>query len=397
MANTERHSDYLIIGGGMAADAAAHGIREADRGGSIVILSAEPDPPYDRPPLSKKLWQGKPIDSIWRNAGETGAEVHLGVSAEEVNARDHKVLEASGIVYSYRKLLIATGGSPRTFPFGGSDVVYFRTMEDYRRTRELADKGEQFVVIGGGFIGTEIAAALAMNRKSVTLVFPGESLVDRVMPPDLAQYITSYYSEKGVHLLPKCRVENVRRSDGRLTVSARNGSGIQEVAADGVIAGIGIEPNIGLASKAGLEIDKGIVVNEHLETSAPDIYAAGDVASYYCSALERRIRVEHEDNANAMGRAAGLSMAGSGEPFTHLSMFYSDMFELGYEAVGELDGRSETFADWKDKFKEGVVYYLRDGRVVGVLLWNVWEKVDAARELIANKKKIAPGELRGLL
>ena len=171
----------------------------------------------------------------------------------------------------------------------------------------------------------------------------------------------------------------------------------QEIVVDGVIAGIGIEPNVRLAERAGLKVNNGIVVDELLRSTNPDIYAAGDVANFKSPALEKRLRVEHEDNANSMGRLAGGNMAGRTDEYNHLPMFYSDLFELGYEAVGELDVRLETFADWKEPNKEGVIYYLQDGRVRGVLLWNVWGQVDNARALIVNREQFKPGDLKGRL
>src|SRR5262245_5160323 len=143
-------------------------------------------------------------------------------------------------------------------------------------------------------------------------------------------------------------------------------------------------PNLELARMEGIDISDGIIVDEFLRTSRPEIYAAGDVAFFHNPALNQRVRVEHEDNANTMGRAAGRNMAGKEEPYRHLPFFYSDLFELGYEAVGELDGRLEAVVDWKEKFREGIVYYLRQKQVRGVLLWNVWGQVDAARELIGK-------------
>jgi NADPH-dependent 2,4-dienoyl-CoA reductase/sulfur reductase-like enzyme len=164
---------------------------------------------------------------------------------------------------------------------------------------------------------------------------------------------------------------------------------------DAVVAGIGITPNTELATKAGLAVENGVVVDEHLRTTHPDVFAAGDVARFTAPSLGTRIRVEHEDNALTMGRAAGRAMAGDRSPYTHLPFFYSDLFELGYEAVGELEPRGETVADWKQPFREGVVYFLRDGRVRGVLLWNVWNQVDAARALIAEPGPFSAGSLKG--
>jgi len=163
----------------------------------------------------------------------------------------------------------------------------------------------------------------------------------------------------------------------------------------GDVAGLGITPNTALAAAAGLAVDDGIVVDRLLRTSHPAIYAAGDAARFYNPALDRQLRVEHEDNANSMGRQAGRNMAGKEEPYDHLPFFYSDLFDLGYEAVGDLDARLDLVADWQEPFREGVIYYLRDGRVRGVLLWNVWGQVDAARELIAAREPRTPDDLRG--
>jgi 3-phenylpropionate/trans-cinnamate dioxygenase ferredoxin reductase subunit len=164
-----------------------------------------------------------------------------------------------------------------------------------------------------------------------------------------------------------------------------------------VVAGIGIQPNIDLATAAGLEVDNGIRVDRGLRTSHPDIYAAGDVANFYNPALDQRLRVEHEDNANTMGRLAGQAMAGRAVSYDQLPFFYSDLFDLGYEAVGEVDARLETFADWTEPYRKGVIYYLRGGRVRGVLLWNVWEQVDSARKLIAEVGPFGAAELKGRL
>jgi NADPH-dependent 2,4-dienoyl-CoA reductase/sulfur reductase-like enzyme len=181
---------------------------------------------------------------------------------------------------------------------------------------------------------------------------------------------------------------------GQVVVKTTGG---QEVAVDVVVAGLGIQPNVDLAEQAGMRVDNGIVVDELLRTSVSDIFAAGDVANFFNPALGTRMRVEHEDNANTMGAAAGHAMAGQGTSYTHLPFFYSDLFAQGYEAVGELDPRLETVADWKEPFREGVVYYLKDGRVRGVLLWNTWGQVDAARALIAEAGPFRTENLKGRL
>jgi 3-phenylpropionate/trans-cinnamate dioxygenase ferredoxin reductase subunit len=395
-----QHYKYLIIGGGMTADAAARGIRELDAGGSIGLIGSEADPPYDRPPLSKKLWTGKkPFESIWRGTGDKGVDLLLRRTVQSLNPHDKVATDDQGDTCTYERLLLATGGAPRRLSFGGEDVIYFRTVQDYRKLRALSDEGRHFAVIGGGFIGSEVAAALSMNGQWVTMLFPDEGIGWRIFPPALSRFINDTYRERGVRILNGRKVEGMRSENGRLLLgsSLPGGEEQSEVAADAVIAGIGILPNVDLAQQAGLQVGNGIIVDETLRTSDPDIYAAGDVASFYNPALGQRMRVEHEDNALTMGRAAGRNMAGAGERYDHLPYFYSDLFDLGYEAVGTTDSRLEMVEDWQEPFRKGVVYYLREGRVRGVLLWNVWDQVPNARLLIAEPGPFRAEDLRGRL
>jgi 3-phenylpropionate/trans-cinnamate dioxygenase ferredoxin reductase subunit len=389
------HYRYLIVGGGMTADSAVRGIRELDSGGSIGVISAETVGPYDRPPLSKGLWKGKDLESIWRKTAEVaGVKLHLDTMAARIDVAGRQVTDRTGGAHSYDKLLLATGGSPRHLPFGEGSIIYFRSVEDYRKLRAMTAEGERFAVIGGGFIGSEIAAALAMNGKRVVMVFPETGIGANAFPADLSQAVTRYYREKGVEVLAGSAVDGLNKDGKRFLLHV---SGHEPVAVDGVVAGIGIVPNIDLARQAKLEVADGIVVDEFLRTSVPDVYAAGDVALFFNPALNRRLRVEHEDNANTMGRAAGRNMTGASERYTHLPFFYSDLFDLGYEAIGEIDARLQTVSKWKEPFREGIVYYLRAGTVRGVLLWNVWEKVESARALIAGGNTFSLGELDSLI
>jgi NADPH-dependent 2,4-dienoyl-CoA reductase/sulfur reductase-like enzyme len=389
-----RHYTYLIVGTGMTADAAAKGIRELDGKGSIGMIGEEPHLPYARPPLSKKLWQGKPFESIWRGTESLGVTFHHGRQAIALDTTNRQLRDDQGEVYGYDRLLLATGGTPRRLPFGDEDIIYFRTLDDYRHLRRLADAGGRFVVIGGGFIGSEIAAALAQNGREVTMLFPEAGIGSRVFPADLAAFLTGYYYEKGVDVHTGETVAGIRREGQRLVVVTGGG---HNFTADGVIAGLGIVLNTELAAQAGLPLDNGIAVDEFLRAGTTDIFAAGDVVSFYNPHLGTRIRVEHEDNALAMGRQAGRNMVGAAEPYHHLPFFYSDLFDLGYEAVGELDSRLEMVEDWQEPYRKGVVYYMREGRVRGVLLWNVWEQVEAARLFIAEPGPIRPEALKGRL
>ncbi len=386
------HYGYLILGAGMTADAAARGVRELDANGSIGIIGAESDAPYARPPLSKALWKGEPLDSVWRNTSEIGVDLHLGRRATSLDLSTKRVVDDRGTEYTFDKLLLATGGTPRRLPLGGDRVIYFRTLADYRRLRAFADEKKTFAVIGGGFIGSEVAAALAMQGCRVTLLFPEDGIGARIFPADLAHNLVGYYREKGVDARPGERVTGLSEAGSQTIVETASGF---RVTVDAVVAGIGITPNVDLALAAGLAIDDGIIVDKHLTTTHADVFAAGDVARFRAPQLGRRIRVEHEDNALSMGRAAGRAMAGERTEYTHLPFFYSDLFERGYEAVGDTDPRGDIVVDWKEEFLEGVVYYMAGGRVRGVLLWNTWGQVEAARVLIAQLGPFTARELRG--
>ncbi len=372
---------YLIIGAGMTAAAAAQGIREIDPTGSIGMVGSENDLPYNRPPLSKGLWKGKPLDSIWRNFDGMGVSINLGTKIVSLDAGLRLAEGERGEQFAGDKVLIATGGKPRRLPIKSEALIYFRSLASYQRLRQMAETGTDFAVIGGGFIGSEIAAALAMNGKQVTMLYRENMIGERIFPADLAQFVTDYYRKKGVEILTGETVESIEPHHDRYILTTRGG---HEMIVNGVVAGLGIQLNLELAQQAGFKTHVGIIVDENLQTSAPGIYAAGDVAEFFNPALGKRIQVEHEDNANSMGRQAGRNMAGAAEAYTHLPYFYSDLFELGYEAVGTLDPRLETVADWKEPFKKGVIYYLEEGRVRGMLLWNVWDQVEQACALIAE-------------
>lgn len=389
-----KHYQYLIIGGGLTGDAAARGILELDVAASIGMISKESDPPYARPSLSKGLWKGRPVGKIWRNTRDLGVELYLERTVTDLDPTRKYLRDNAGGEYTYDKLLLATGGSPIRLPFGDDNIIYYRDFQDYHRLRAATERGEHFLVIGGGFIGSEIAAALTMIGKKVVMIFPEKSIGANIYPSDLSQFLNDFYREKGVEVVAGDAVTSLEKTGDRSIVRTRAGRSFE---VDGVVAGIGIRPNLELAQQAGLQVDNGIVVNEHLLTSAPDIFAAGDVAKFYHSALGKGVRVEHEDNALRMGKLAGRNMAGADEPYTHVPMFYSDLFELGYEAVGELSSKLETVADWEEPFKKGVVYYLSEGRVRGVLLWNVWDAVPEARALLKAVGPFRAADLIGRL
>ncbi len=242
------HYHYLIVGGGMTADAAIRGIREADSYGSIGLVGAETEQPYNRPPLSKGLWKGKAMESIWRGTDATSATLHLGRTVVRLDSQQRRVIDDQGAGYTYDQLLLATGGTPRRLPFGDNQILYFRTLQDYFALRSLTERGRRFAVIGGGFIGSEIAAALAMNGEEVVLFLAGENIGAGIFPPELARFVTAYYRQRGVEVLANSTVTGLKTDGQRCMLKTQHG---QTVAVDGVVAGIGIEPNTRLAQAGG--------------------------------------------------------------------------------------------------------------------------------------------------
>ena len=369
----------------MTADAAVRGIRSVDESGSVGVLSEEQEAPYDRPPLSKGLWNGEPEERVWRHTEELGAALHLGRRALRLDRDQRAVTDDRGAVYTYEKLLLATGLTPRRLKDDAPQVIYFRTLRDYRRLKEAVESGRRFAVIGGGFIGSEIASVLSTREKKVTMMFPEERVCGKILPPDLADRLTETFRERGVTVRPGIEMPTVRRSGSKLLVSV-GGERPETLRVDAVVAGIGCTPNTILAEGAGLEVKDGIVVDQKLRTADPDIFAAGDVAAFWSPFLGRTLRVEHESHANESGRLAGMAMAGEDIRYDELPFVYSDLFhDVHYEMVGDVDPEMERMEQWVEPLERGIVYYLRSGEVRGVLLWNVKGKAKAARELIRSE------------
>jgi NADPH-dependent 2,4-dienoyl-CoA reductase/sulfur reductase-like enzyme len=391
------HYPYIIVGGGLTAASAIEGIRSRDAEGEILVLSRENHPPYHRPPLSKGLWFGKstldelPVhpDDFYR---ERKVELALRREAVELDPPTHSVWDDRGEQYTYGQLLLATGGRPRVLEAQGAEgegIHYFRYLEDYLYLQNRIERLHHALVIGAGFIGLELAAALRHKGKDVTLMYHDEYPLRRVLPRDLGQFVADYYRQQGVETVSNEGVASfeVRGGEIRATTHSRN-----TVATEIVLIGVGLEPHAELAEAAGLEVGNGIEVDEYARTSDPNIWAAGDVAEFPSIALDTRVRFEHWDHAIQHGRAAGANMAGANRPYTALPMFYSDFFDLGWEAVGEIDPSRDVEAVWKEPFREGVLFYLREDVVRGVLLWNRWGLVDWARGLIQEKKPMTSAE-----
>lgn len=380
----------------MTADAAVRGIRDHDTDGTIGLITAEAHAPYSRPPLSKGLWTGSSEEAIWRGTADLGVDVRLGRRAVSLDVDARTATDDTGDEHSFERILLATGGVARRLPSAPDDVIAFRTLDDYRRLRALATPGAHVLVVGGGFIGSEIAAALTTKGCRVTMVFPEDGIGARLFPASLSAFVNDYYRERGVEVHPGELVKDVVSDADGFRVVAEDGASFT---VDAVVAGLGIQPATELAESAGLEVDDGIVVDEFGRAGGrEDVYAAGDVARFPAPALGGNMRIEHEDHANTHGRAVGANMAGAGAPYDHLPFFYSDLFDLGYEAVGEVDSRLRTVEEWADPNRKGVVAYVDEsGLPRGFLLWDTWGKVDAARDLIRAAEPLAAEALRALL
>jgi NADPH-dependent 2,4-dienoyl-CoA reductase/sulfur reductase-like enzyme len=400
MSNVEQSYDYVIVGAGVAAASAVKGIRSQDGAGRIAVLGSEPDKPVYRPVLTKDLWlkddETLEGSSLAGDLDEDDAvDLVTDTTVTEIDPGAHVVRLADGSTVGYGKLLLATGAEPRVLAVDpGPRVIYYRTAADYQRLRAVATEGSHVAVIGGGYIGSEIASALVQNGVQVTLVLDLEDVQEQMFPRALAATLTKAFADRGVTVVHGS-VEGGQEDDGGVRIRLGDGTSIT---ADAAVIGVGVLPRTGLAEAAGLEVDNGVVVDEHLRTSDADVYAAGDVASYPDALLGRR-RVEHVDHAEKSGEHAGKVMAGADDAYDYTPFFWSDILDYGYEAVGETSSRLDMVEDWKDgEIGTGVVYYLKSGQVRGVLLWNVWDSVDQARALIeetAGTPVADPESLRG--
>jgi len=389
----EKSFTYVIVGGGLAGASAIDGIREHDTSGKILLISKEPYLPYHRPPLSKGLWTGKKkVEDIGVHDApyytRFGVEIKLSSEIVVLDPKAKSVSDIGGTTYKFDKLLLSTGGVPTRLELSApvpEGVIYFRNLDDYNELLLKCKENSSAIIIGGGFIGTEVAAALAMNKVKTTLIFPGPWPCHRIFPAYLGMHILKLYREQGINVVTEDQPIALEKNAGTWLVQSKRGKKIES---DMVVAGIGIRPSIELAAQAGLKTENGIVVNTFLQTSHPDIYAAGDNAQYPDKWTGSNMRTEHWDNTLNQGKRAGKNMAGEHEPYNYMPYFFSDLFDFGFEAVGTIDSRLETFADWQEENKKGTIYYLQGNKIKGIMLCNMWGKIDIARSLIQKAEPV---------
>uniref|UniRef100_A0A672MVW9 Apoptosis-inducing factor 1, mitochondrial n=1 Tax=Sinocyclocheilus grahami TaxID=75366 RepID=A0A672MVW9_SINGR len=467
------HAPYLLIGGGTASFAAARSIRARDPGARVLIVTEESDLPYMRPPLSKELWfsdDPKVIETLrfkqWNGKERSiyfqppsfyvspadlakvengGVAVLTGRKVVHMDVRGNKVTLSDGAEISYEKCLIATGGVPRNLQVidrAGEEVMkrttLFRKIEDFRSLEKISREVKSITIIGGGFLGSELACALGRRSTDVGLeviqMFPEKGNMGKVLPEYLSNWTTEKVRKEGVSVITDALVKNVTYKNDKLEIKLKDGRLFKT---DHIVAAVGLEPSMELAKSAGLEVDSdfgGYRVNAELQARS-NIWVAGDAACFYDINLGRR-RVEHHDHAVVSGRLAGENMTGASKPYWHQSMFWSDLGpDVGYEAIGIVDSslptvgvfakatakdtpkaateqsgtgirsESETEAvagaltaettatpppiQQEEDYGKGVIFYLRDQVVVGIVLWNVFNRMPIARKIIKDGEQHA--------
>ncbi len=332
---------FVIVGGGMVAGYAAKQMVELGlKPGELAILSADNSVPYERPPLSKGFLAGKDTEEAIRINGEDfyrnhGIELKLGCEVSSVDCNRKRLNLKSGAEFGFEKLIIATGAHPRTLEVPGAklqQVFYLRSMENSKSIRRAAERAKRAVTIGGGFIGMEVAAVLAQRNIEVTMVLNQDRIWKRLFTPEMSEFFEDYYSSRGVQIVKNAAVTELRGDGSVQSVVLASG---QAIPCDLVVAGVGVTPATEMLTNNGLEVADGVMVNEYLEASLPDVYAAGDVANYWDVLFAKHRRVEHWDNAVSQGQHCARTLMGERAPFRHVPYFFSDVFDLSYEYWGD--------------------------------------------------------------
>jgi NADPH-dependent 2,4-dienoyl-CoA reductase/sulfur reductase-like enzyme len=390
---------YVILGGGMVAGYAAKELVERGlKPGELAIISSDSALPYERPPLSKGFLAGKDTaDGILINQAEWyrehGIDVKLRTLVAKVDANSKSLKISSGEQINFENLLIATGAQPRKLDGAGSDlagVFYLRSMSDSETIRSKAADAKKAVVIGGGFIGMEVASVLAQKNIETTLVIREDRVWSRVFSPEISAFFDNYYSSRGVRIVKNTGTAALNGDGSVCSAKLSNG---QEVECDLVVAGIGVSP-VTESFEHNLRVENGFVVNEFLETEVPGIYAAGDVANYPDRIFTKRRRVEHWDNAVSQGQHWARVVTGDRQPFVHVPYFFSDVFDLSYELWGDSDGADGVVIRGDAHTSSFSAWWLKDSRVVSVFVMNrPDEERNVAPEWIKTGHKVVASRL----
>lgn len=391
---------FVIVGAGLAGAKTAEALRTEGFSGRIVLLGAERHRPYERPPLSKGyLQRSVERESVFVHPPDWydthNIELHGGATVTAIDPSSHSITIGATDELGYDKLVLATGAAPRRLPVPGAElpgVHYLRSLDDADALRDSFGAGVHVVVIGAGWIGLETAAAARTSGAEVTVVESADLPLLRVLGPEMAAVFADLHRSKGVELRLGVGVASIRAARSG---SSRAGAVVltdgTEIDADVVVVGIGVTPEIGLATDAKLRTDNGVLVDEHLHTSDPDILAVGDIANAYHPLLHRHLRVEHWANALNQPAVAARTMLGEQASYDRLPYFYTDQFDLGMEYTGYVEpgGYDELVVRGDVAAREFVAFWLADGRVVAGMNVNVWDVTGTIGELIRSERKVA--------
>lgn len=383
MERMDEPRSIVIVGGGLAAAHAVESLRDQEYAGRLTLVCREPHAPYERPPLSKGYLAGKddreaafPHDPGWYRDNEV--TLRLGTAATDLRLDDRVVVLDSGESLGYDRLLLATGASPRTLQLPGIEkALTLRTIDDSERLKGAMTEGKRLAVIGGGWIGLEVAATAHQAGMEVVVLEAGGRPLGNLLGPVVADHVAAIHTKNGVELRTGVQVEEV--VDG----GVRTADGM--VAADLVLLAVGATPTSGLAEAAGLDVDNGITTDERLQTSDPHVFAAGDVANAHNTALGQRLRVEHWDNAIRQGKLAGRTMLGLEGAYDWQPYFFTDQFDFSMEYVGRNAPDDEVVLRGDVDGGAYVAWWLRDGVVTAGMNVNVWDVNDRIRALVGTR------------
>ena len=393
-------SNFVILGGGMVAGYAAKQLVELGLPkGELAILSVDNAIPYERPPLSKSFLAGKDSeDAIKINPEEFykehGIELRLECEVGTLDVKRKRLILKNKDEFGFHKLVIATGARPRTLNIPGSrlqNLFYLRSLNDSKRIRNASAKAKHAIVIGGGFIGMEVAAVFAQNGIEVTMVLNDDRVFKRLFSPEMSSFFESYYAARGVRLITSMSVTELRGDEVLSSAVLKDGRTVQ---CDLVVAGIGVQPVIEVVTNSGLDLGDGIIVNEYLQTSHPDVFAAGDVVNYQDVLFSKRRRVEHWDNAVSQGQYCARSLMGDRTPFRHVPYFFSDVFDLSYEYWGDSSGAEQVIHRGDVSSNGFSVWWLHQQRVVAAFTMNrPDEERNVAPKWIESRQRVSTTRL----
>jgi 3-phenylpropionate/trans-cinnamate dioxygenase ferredoxin reductase component len=390
---------FVIVGAALAGARAAETLREQGFDGRVVLVGAESVRPYERPPLSKEYLRGEGgREKVWVHEDEGfyaqhDIELLLGRTAVALDAAAHELTLDGGETLGYDRLLLTTGAEPKRLPIPGADldgVLYLRSVEDSDALRERIERGGHVVVVGAGWIGTEVAASARQKGLEVTLLDPLSVPLERVLGREVGVVFHQLHEDNGVHVLCGTGVEGFEGSGAVERVRTSDG---QTIDCDFAVVGIGVAPRVELAQEAGIDVDDGILVDELLRTSAPDVFAAGDVARAQHPLYGERIRVEHWANALNQGPAAARSMLDAGEPYARVPYFFSDQFDLGMEYSGYATSWDRVVFRGDVAAREFMAFWMTGDRVAAAMNANVWDVTADVQRLIRDRVTVDDARL----